>query len=964
MAQTLLDFIENLKRIAKLDVSDGKNPNDEMFGIMASSISEFVESNDQADEIIEIIEENKEEVINIIEGINTEVDDLRQETLNALDDILAIRDLVDGEFKPQLNLEILSRKESDRALFDTASSLAEFRRKSSEFENDITDAIFEVNPDKGTIGLRAYSYTDEAFTQAGIRIDGVNAEVNIQAGRITDLGNAVQDANAEINVLAGEIELKASYTEMTEYVSGALDAIIPAYSFSFFDSTEGWSAVNGTITQGVSKITATWGDIENANLNYSAEENPVITINYGRLAGSGYTGDLWVYFENAPTQIFSGVIRDTGTGDVNVKTLNLSEQPDYTGTVTGLRIILGESVDDEFEIVSITVGKPSAQLEALDGITAQVNQLGIDVDAIEGQLTSFVTTTFYDENTVTLNNVTQVLDGEQAIISLKATQNELNSEGTITKANNASFWVDGAEGNVRTTVASFNAEEGGVDDQLAGLNGSINSINQELSTIDGAKIRSQLLSINKLEIESGDIAEAQFYTELKLLDQKERNLSLGNSLATVDTQTKALATDTSALAQQITQLESSIGTVEGQVDANTDLILNTDTKVSGNARAIAALTTEVQNTQGDLSSTELLLDSTIDDLGEVSSRAYLGVSSSVSGGKRDIAGVTFNTLDSGIRFKGDVFELATNAGVTALYYDAGSAEWVFNGRTLTVNGAAIINGSVSGTKFNSTTTLTAGQGSNSVTMDGTGNGYVFYTGTNPAAAKTSISEDGKLKVVDGSFSGTIEMQGTTSMKVESATPFGPNNLLEWRGDKTGKLLPDGSADLSKLTKVNATTYYADDNSAYFGGSIIAGTLTTSAQNPSSGTSVTISTGVFGSDGGDIAIVCSVQSFGTTGFINGDCLTPEPTPTVRLRLYEVIGGSTYSLIDERNYTGGVECSTEGGGTVVKSYSLGDSFTHYFNNSSTNDREFELRATYTNTGIYGSKNQRLSIVTQEA
>lgn len=689
MAQSLVDFVANLKRITELDVSDGNNPNDEMFGIMASSISEFVESSDQTDEILEIIENNQEEVINIIDGINTEVDDLRQETLNAIDDILAIRDLVDGEFKPQLNLEILSRKESDKALFDTAASLAEFRRKSSEFENDITDAIFEVNPDNGTIGLRAYSYTDEAFSQAGILIDGVNAEVSIQAGRITDLGNEVQDANAEINVLAGEIELKASYTEMTEYVSGALDAIIPAYSFSFFDSAEGWTAVNGTISEGASKIITTWGDIQNTNLNYSADDNPVITLTCERLAGSGYTGDLVVYFDNAPSKVYNGVISDTGTGSVNVKTLNLSEEADYTGTVTGIRLILGESVSDEFEITSITIGKPSAQLEALDGITAQVNQLGIDVDAIEGQLTSFVTTTFYDENTVTLNNVTQVLDGEEAIISLRATQNELNDQGTITKANSASFWVDAAEANVTTTITSFNAVEGGIDDQLAGLTGSVNTINEELSTIDGASIRTQLLSINRLEIESGDLEEAQFYTELKLLDQKNRNLELGNSVATVDTQTKALATDTSALAQQITELTASIGTVEGQVDANATFILNTDAKVDGNAQSIAGLITDVESAQGDIASAELLLDSTVDELGVVSSRAYLGVSDVVAG-KREVTGVTFDSLDNGIRFKGDVFELATTSGNTALFYDADVNEWKFNGR-LVIGGYEINN---------------------------------------------------------------------------------------------------------------------------------------------------------------------------------------------------------------------------------------------------------------------------------
>lgn len=687
MAQSLIDFVANLKRITELDVSDGNNPNNEMFTIMASSISDYVAAGDQTDEIIEIIENNQEEVINIVDGINSEVDDLREETNNAIGNILAMRDLIDGEFKPQLNLEILNRKESDRALFDTASSLAEFRRKTSEFENDITDAVFEVNPENGTINLKAYSYTDESFSQAGILIDGVNAEVSIQAGRITDLGNSVQDANASIELLAGQVEIKASYTEMTEYVSGALDAVIPAYSFGFFNSSEGWSAVNGAITQGNSKILTTWGDIENQTLSYSADDNPVITLTVARTSGVGYTGDLIVFFDDNSAETYTGVIEDIPLDGTSVKILNLAEEASYTGTVTGLRLILGGSVSDEFEIQSITIGKPSAQLEALDGITAQVNQLGIDVNAIEGQLTSFVTTTFYDENSVTLNNVTQVLDGEDAIISLRATQTELNDQGTVSKANSASFWVDAAEANITTTITSFNAQEGGVDDQLAGLTGSVDTINQELSTIDGASIRTQLLSINRLQIESGDLEEAQFYTELKLLDQRNRDLTLGDSIATIDTQTKTLANDSQALSQQITELSASIGTIEGQIDANATFILNTDAKVDGTARSLADLTTDVENTKGDLSDAQLTLDSTIDELGNVSSRAYLGVSETVDG-KTTVTGITADSSTNGLRLKGDIFELATSNDETALYYRADTNKWVFNG-SLVVGGYAI-----------------------------------------------------------------------------------------------------------------------------------------------------------------------------------------------------------------------------------------------------------------------------------
>lgn len=656
-----------------------KSPNDAHFA-MASAIVDHI---DQASDAVseDDLNDRLDPIIGDIGDINNSVDELRDDIKSNFDDILATRDRLDGEFKPQLNLEVLNRKETDKELFKTTSSLANLRQRTAEFEDNITNAVFEVDPDNGTFNLRAYSYTDNAFTQAGLLIDGVEGQVTIQAGRITDLGNAVQEANASIDVLAGEIELRATYTEMTEFVSGALDAIIPAYSFGFFNSPEGWSAVNGTLTQGNGFISCTIGDIENRNLSYSADDNPIITIVTTRTQGTGFVGDLIVYYESDIPRIYSGVLNQKEIDSRNVQNLNLAEEPTYTGVVTGIQLVLGETADDIFEVDNITIGKPSAQLEALEGITAKVNKLGIDIDAIEGEITTFVTTTFYEENTVTLNNVTQVLDGEEAIISFKATQTELNDQGTVDKANTAAIWVNGADANIRTSVVSFNAEEGGIDDQIAGITGSLDVINQELSTIDGARIRSNLLSINKLQIESGNLEEAQFYTELKLLDQRNNDLKIGDSVAIVDTQVKTLATDQSATAQEILELKASTGTIEGQVNANSTRIQQAQTDISGNASAIAGLTTQVQNTQNDLSQAELLLDSTIDDLGVVSSRAYLGVSD-VVGGKREITGVTFNSQDNGIRFKGDIFELANTNGQTALYWNSTDNKWVFDGKLI------------------------------------------------------------------------------------------------------------------------------------------------------------------------------------------------------------------------------------------------------------------------------------------
>ena len=987
-----------------------------------------------------------------------DVTDIRNDLNDAVDDIIANKNEIDGTIKPNLQLETLKRESSDKELFNTTAALAQFRRESNKDLNKLTDATFEVNPENGEIQLRAFNYADDQFTQAGILIDGVDARVNINASKIVDLDGSIINTNASIDVLAGEVAIKASYTEMTEYVAGAIDAILPAYSFGFFNSAEGWSAVNGTLTQGNSLISVTWGDIENQTLEYPADENPVITIICERTAGSGYTGDLIVTFSGGSTQTYSGVIDDVAVGITNTKTLNLAEESTYTGTVTGLRLVLGDSVADTYVISSITIGKPSAQLDALDGITAQVNQLGIDVDAIEGQLTSFVTTTFYEQNTVTLNNVTQVLDGEDAIISLKATQQELNSSGTVTKANSAATWIDGANATIRNTVVSFNAETGGIDDQIAGLTGGLNTVQQEVSALDGASIRNQLISVNRLETKSRDLAELQFYTELKLLDQRNKDLEIGESVATVDAQLKAVSDEQGAQAQEILELTASTGVLGGQINANSTRIQNAETSINGTARALAALTTDVENTQGDLSSAELLLDSTVDDLGVVSSRAFLGVSDTVDG-KTTVTGITADSSTNGLRFQGDKIQFDDTAGNPALFYNATRGKWTLNG-DLVVGGYSVnseddiraldgdtiyeiyVDGSTNwhdnyttGDIYRRTATVTNGvtgawrdvtritgldgetgpqgvagavgagfygatyssiswttstatsrftalvgrdpvvgdiftqtridgadsqarqfNGSSWVTVALQVNGSIVASGT-IAGDKLIAGTEISAPILDGGIirGAKVEMLGSNFMKVQSATPFGPNNLIEWYGEKAGKVLGDGTPDYSALGKVNAITYLGDDGSAYFGGSIIAGTLTTSKANPSTANNVTVDTGSFGSNGGQIAVVCSLSSSGTTGEISGRCGT-LPTPEVTLKLYS---GAT--LLRQEVFQGSTDCSPEASGKI-ETYFLGGSFTYYDNELSTSNREFTLTATISNT--FGSKTQRLSIVTQEA
>ena len=105
----------------------------------------------------------------------------------------------------------------------------------------------------------------------------------------------------------------------------------------------------------------------------------------------------------------------------------------------------------------------------------------------------------------------------------------------------------------------------------------------------------------------------------------------------------------------------------------------TNTTYADTENLVAGVTTRVDNLDGELSDAQLELTSTIDELGVVSSRAYLGVSDTVDG-KADVTGVVFESQTNGIRFRGDIFELTTSSDSKALSYNATSDEWVFSGK--------------------------------------------------------------------------------------------------------------------------------------------------------------------------------------------------------------------------------------------------------------------------------------------
>ncbi len=799
-----------------------------------------------------IVDELQTEFNTVITGINNEINTLEQDVaLAKQQSLIAERDL-----KLRINNEQLTRKESDKQLLQTAAEAARLKYLSENIRN----AVFEVNPATGQITLKAFNYADSKFTEASVLIDGVNASVNIQASRITATENRVTNAESQLLLQAGQISLRATFTDVNQAIAGAIDAILPAYSFGFFNSAEGWSAVNGEITSANQKLAVSWGDITNQELSYSADDNPLISISILRTGGIGWTGSLIVTYLGGGTVTYPSVIANVAEGTPFVRNLNLAGESSYTGTVTGIRLVLGTSPADTFEISSISIGKPSAALSEIEGITAQVNDLGIEIDAVNASLTNYVTTAFYANNTVTLNNVNTVINGTDAVISLRATQTVLNEQQTVIKANSASSWVNAADANITNVVQTFNAQPGGVNDQLNNVNQNLTIVQNEIDAVQGLS-RTQAVSINRLAKKDSKQALEQLLSEYDLYKTKRNLLEVGANVASAEFSIQALATADQALAQSILQLSSSTGTSIGQLNANIQQVNTTltnqingvaqsvntltvdvngrftstitrveqvETVTSGNTSAISSLQATVNNPtnglsatftlagqakatadgavtsiaglqaqvsgiDGDLGQAELLLQSTVNSLGVVSARAFLGVTT-VTGGNAVINGIVVDGATNTLEFRGNTLRWSDSAGNLQLYASSETGKLIYNGDM------------VAGTFQTATSGFRA-------EMTGTGM-FPFWYGANAKTLENAlfaVDTGGNVTMRNANIQGALVTSNGTGIRNEIVDD---GTYLQWVGS-------------SAKNDVNAIFYLKRNGNAFYSGDIRDGASSSS-----------------------------------------------------------------------------------------------------------------------------------------
>ena len=508
-----------------------------------------------------------------IEGVSTQVDELNTEL---------------SEFvSNSSSRETQRRLESDARLLQVQTSAAAYRQEllSRNSKNErLIDAVVTIDPNTGTIINRAFQYSDNQFTEAQLLIDGVNSEIGLLVSRTTINEGDIQSINSELNLLPGEISAIA-----TTVVAESIAALEPAHSFNFFDSAQGWMAIRGAITQGLSQISVTHGDLQNASLNYLAQDNPLIRITISRTGGSGWTGDIIIN----GTDTYSAFIEEPSWASEAVIKIDFRGISGYTGSVSTVRLILGSSVADIFTIKSITIGKPESSSEELANLSARVAQAELDIDSNEGQILQRVTVTDYNANTVTLSNAETVVDGLDSIISLQAFKTSVDNQGTIAKANSADVFIDGSTSTITQIVT-------GLDNDISANTSQLSAVQQQVNDF---AITDQIVA-GKLNRVSTIESSVDFLSQVATRGIKDFNQSSDvSSLVLAVSRISVDLSDKGVTGKRIFSLEALLNTTVGTLNGAVQELNTVSLGVDGNASVLSTLELTVENIDSSLSST-------------------------------------------------------------------------------------------------------------------------------------------------------------------------------------------------------------------------------------------------------------------------------------------------------------------------------------------------------------------------
>lgn len=499
--------------------------------------------------------------------------------------------LVDQAFAARSDLQALGVDTSyirdgiqatNKELLNIGSAVHNFRKSYEERAANgerLIDASVYIDPDTGLIINRAFSYTDESYTNAQLLIDGVDGKIELAVSRVVDLEDKSTLADATFEVLAGQINSRATYTEVENAVSSGIAALVPKYSFQFNSDTEGFTGVSHNASGWISSTAAS--PATSPAISYLIEDYPTFRMLVRLQTGGIWNGLITAGGETIPVPAPSV---ENSWEVITVKAIS-------AGTITSVTFDLGDADIDYIEIA-----KQGSNDLALDGLTARVTVAEANLSAIDGTYITGIVTTWYNGGEIITSDVNTLINSFDSTYSVSATITDINANGTVSKANSAQTWVNAADANIRDVVLSYNSEEGitNVSVDLDGLNGritnqvfAIGGLEQDIySAKQAALTQEYYMHLLRAGGEIGDAKLALANTQLRayvdnngdvVAEQLTQLLALGyGNEANIQSLNSAIVSESSTRLASITTLQGSFNDVNGRVDDVTTLNLSAD----------------------------------------------------------------------------------------------------------------------------------------------------------------------------------------------------------------------------------------------------------------------------------------------------------------------------------------------------------------------------------------------------
>lgn len=389
----------------------------------------------------------------------------------------------------------------------------------------------------------------------------------------------------------------------------------------------------------------------------------------------------------------------TGANTASITNLQQVVTDLESATATDITALQSQVNGNTAELIIVNqtiVDLDSATATSISNLNAQFDTLEEDVDG--------VTTRVTEAEADIVTNSTAIATETSA----RTTQfNGLNARLTTTETD-----VENAEDRITTNEASIVTLDDAIASEASTRATQISTLSARVTTTEGdiedidTELTAQIARIDEVEIDSAGNATA-ISALTSTVNNPTTGLSATYTLAntakttadgaasaansvtlTVNNPTTGLAA-TSTLAQAANTTAngalSSATSVTNTVNHPTTGLAATATiangakaTADGNVIAISGLQTQVTSIDGDLTAAQLVLESTVDELGIVSSRAFLGVSS-VTDGVAAITGIVVDSEENTLEFRADTLRLSDTSGVVQMYWDSERNKWIYKG---------------------------------------------------------------------------------------------------------------------------------------------------------------------------------------------------------------------------------------------------------------------------------------------